>query len=52
MQLLLIQLGDASPQIRQLQRVAQTGEWRAYVLGLDAIGDVSLPYPTLAGRVT
>lgn len=29
------------PQIRQLQKVDETGQWRAYVLGLDDIGDVS-----------
>lgn len=30
-------------QVRQLQKVEETGEWRAYVLGLDPIGDVSGP---------
>lgn len=33
--------GNNDKQIRQLQRVDQTGEWRAYVLPLDEIGDVS-----------
>lgn len=28
-------------QIRQLQRVDRTGEWRAYVLELEEIGEVS-----------
>lgn len=28
-------------QVRQLQKVEETGEWRAYVLGLEPIGDVS-----------
>lgn len=27
-------------QIRQLLRVGQTGQWRAYVMGLDEIGEV------------
>ena len=37
-------------QVRQLQRVEATGEWRAYVLGLELIGDVSSPFASTLVR--